>query len=318
MPSTLLESGTNKVEILEFYIDEEGYRGYYGANVAKVMEIIPMPKVNINLPSFEGTPTVGMFNHRGQSTVIVDLATWLGRSRIEGSSSTLVITKFNDVVSAFIVSGVTRIHRLTWGDIKPLGEYIEGPSENITGLIHLESRIIFFLDLEKAIADLNPNLSVTGTSADPPEDMALARIAYPIKVLHVDDSTVIRNSVKRRLQETNVFSVVSAVNGDEAWARLLEIKDQARNRCCRVSDMIEIVLTDIEMPGTDGYHLCKMIKEDPELKSLPVVLFSSLLTDRLLHRGNVAGADGQFAKPELRMMARMRALVEERRKAISQ
>ncbi len=40
----LLESGTNEVEILELYIEEETYKGYYGVNVAKVLEIIPMPQ----------------------------------------------------------------------------------------------------------------------------------------------------------------------------------------------------------------------------------------------------------------------------------
>jgi len=43
----LLESGTNELEIVEFFIDEgeEGeYRGYYGVNVAKVLEIIRRPK----------------------------------------------------------------------------------------------------------------------------------------------------------------------------------------------------------------------------------------------------------------------------------
>ena len=46
----LLEAGTNELEIVEFFLDEPGengatYRGCYGVNVAKVLEIIQMPKI---------------------------------------------------------------------------------------------------------------------------------------------------------------------------------------------------------------------------------------------------------------------------------
>jgi len=57
------------------------------------------------------------------------------------------------------------------------------------------------------------------------------------------------------------------------------------------------VLTDIEMPEMDGYHLCQRIKSDPVLKQLPVVLFSSLITDKLIHKGEAVHADAQFSKP---------------------
>ena len=39
----------------------------------------------------------------------------------------------------------------------------------------------------------------------------------PIKVLHADDSVVIRNTMRRRLEENGIFSVRSVTNGDEAW-----------------------------------------------------------------------------------------------------
>ena len=70
------------------------------------------------------------------------------------------------------------------------------------------------------------------------------------------------------------------------------------------------------MPGMDGYHLCKLIKDDPEvLKSIPVVLFSSLITEKLLHKGAAVGADGQFSKPDLTLMRFIKEAVEKRRAA---
>ena len=49
----------------------------------------------------------------------------------------------------------------------------------------------------------------------------------------------------------------------------------------------------------DGHHLTKRIKEHPLLSIIPVIIFSSLITDSLLHKGEVVGADAQISKPEI-------------------
>ena len=61
----LLEAGTNELEIVEFFLDEPGddgkpYRGYYGVNVAKVLEIIQMPKIT-SLPEVQDPSVLGAF-----------------------------------------------------------------------------------------------------------------------------------------------------------------------------------------------------------------------------------------------------------------
>lgn len=62
---------------------------------------------------------------------------------------------------------------------------------------------------------------------------------------------------------------------------------------------VQLVITDIEMPQMDGHHLTKRIKESGELAVLPVIIFSSLITDSLRHKGQVVGADAQISKPEI-------------------
>ncbi len=51
----------------------------------------------------------------------------------------MLITEFNNVITAFMVSGVTRIYRVTWEDIEPLDGYMEGMSDAVTGVIELET-----------------------------------------------------------------------------------------------------------------------------------------------------------------------------------
>jgi len=123
----LLESGTNELEIMELFIDEEdtGYRGYYGVNVAKVIEIISLPP-QIRKPPNAIDFVKGVFNHRGKVIMLVDLAVWLGKNRSESTAPPIVIiTEFNNVTSAFLVSGVTKIHRTSWADIRPLDNYLQ-------------------------------------------------------------------------------------------------------------------------------------------------------------------------------------------------
>ncbi|HOW55515.1 MAG TPA: chemotaxis protein [Syntrophorhabdaceae bacterium] len=312
----LLETGTNEVEILELFIDEEGYRGYYGVNVAKVIEIIPVPEKKINPPDSRKGIVSGLFNHRNKVVVLIDLALWLDKKRVEMKPCNVLITEFNNVVTAFLVSGVTRIHRVTWQDIKPLDGYMENVSDAVTGVIELENKLVFLLDLEKAIAELNPEFALKAPSEEEGGAGSIKLdLDKPIKVLHADDSNVIRHNVKLRLEEHNNFIVHSVTNGEEAWRYLAEIEEQARQNGSDITEFVDVVLTDIEMPGMDGYHLCKKIKEDQGLSNVPVILFSSLINEKLIHKGQSVGADGQFAKPDLGLMTFMRDLVQKRQKA---
>ena len=53
------------------------------------------------------------------------------------------------------------------------------------------------------------------------------------------------------------------------------------------------------MPKMDGHRLTKLIKDDPRLKHLPVVIFSSLIDDQMRIKGQTLGADEQLTKPEI-------------------
>jgi two-component system chemotaxis response regulator CheV len=87
------------------------------------------------------------------------------------------------------------------------------------------------------------------------------------------------------------------VDGKEAWEYLLDLKNKAGEQKRPITDFIDIVLSDVEMPQMDGYHFCQKVKSDPELKVLPFILFSSLITDKLRHKGESVHADAQLSKP---------------------
>ena len=72
-----------------------------------------------------------------------------------------------------------------------------------------------------------------------------------------------------------------------------------------IEEEIQLVITDIEMPQMDGHHLTRKLKENSDLSKLPVIIFSSLITDDLRHKGQVVGADAQVSKPEIDELVRL-------------
>jgi two-component system chemotaxis response regulator CheV len=88
---------------------------------------------------------------------------------------------------------------------------------------------------------------------------------------------------------------LSVTNGAEAWDMLTNLKDAKGN----LSQSVSLIITDIEMPQMDGMHLTKRIKDDPVLRKLPVVIFSSIIDDQMRLKCEQVGADAQLSKPEI-------------------
>ncbi len=296
----LLESGTNELEIVEFYIDEPNYRGHYGVNVAKVVEIIRMQN-STAMPQMRHPSVMGAFPHRdGKVVPLVNLGKYLDKDTKEEEDSKIIVTEFNNIVTGFMVSGVNRIHRLSWNEVEEPGAFLQNISQStITGVVRLEGRVIFLLDMENVVGDLDPALAIHFNKM--PDALSDPTTIYT--VLHADDSGNVRKLVKTLLEQSGQFKVIQAPSGQEAWDILERTKHQCSLTGESMKDKIQAVISDIEMPRMDGLTLCKKIKEDSEMNYLPVALFSSLITDRLEHKGDSVGADAQFAKPDLQRLS---------------
>lgn len=300
----LLAAGTNEMEILEYYLDEalpdgEIYRGSYGINVAKVVEIIREPKAT---PLPMAPPgMLGMFISRGKTIPLLDLAVLLGKKKPENEINPLaIVTQFSGTTSAFVVSAVNRIHRLAWGQIEPAGTIYTDFDNSITGIAKVGDCNILLVDMEKIVTELTPAAALeTGEDAVAPADAGVRRS----RVLIVDDSSSLRNILSSQLEKAG-FLVEKANDGSEGWKKLQELKTKSLSEKRPIDQYVDIVISDIEMPQMDGYSLCQYIKQDPVLKALPVILFSSLINQKLLHKGASVGADDQITKPESANLAK--------------
>jgi len=296
----LLESGTNELEVVEFYLDEQDYRGHYGINVAKVVEII-RPQPITAMPQMPHPCVLGAFPYRnGRVVPLGELAKYLGTTARTEHEPKVVITEFNKVVTAFQVSGVNRIYRLSWTDVEAPGIFLQNSSQNsITGVVRLDGRVVFLLDMESIVGDLHPGLALSMQV----ESRDAASVSRPIRLLHADDSGSIRKLMYKLLTANNRFELMQAMDGEQAWEMLSSFKEKSISESRPITDFIEGAILDIEMPRMDGLTLCKHIKEDTVLQVLPVAIFSSLITATQEHKGKSVGADAQFAKPDLQSVS---------------
>lgn len=165
----LLETGTNELEIVEFFVNQDGYEAHYGLNVAKVVEIGRRQPVTA-MPEMRHKALLGAFLHRnGRIVPLIDMAQFLGSGPITNEDAKVIVTEFNKVCTGFLVSGVNRIYRLSWTDVEAQGNFLQNVSRSsVTGVVRLEERVIFLLDLEAIVAELHPAMAISfdGTAAD--------------------------------------------------------------------------------------------------------------------------------------------------------
>lgn len=282
----LLESGTNELEILEFKVGSN----YYGINVAKIKEILsykePTPIPNAH-PCVEG-----IFMPRDVIISIIDLAKNLNLApSADKSKDMYIVTNFNSLNTAFHVHGVVGIHRVSWADIiKPDETVNSGGAGIATGIIKIDNRLIVILDFEKIVSDINPE---TGLRVSDITHLG-ERERNNSPIIMAEDSPLLGKLIFDSLTKSGYTNIKRFNDGLEAWNQLIEYKTSGT-----INENVHCVITDIEMPQMDGHRLTKLIKDDNELKEIPVIIFSSLINDEMRRKGELLGADAQLTKPEI-------------------
>jgi sigma-B regulation protein RsbU (phosphoserine phosphatase) len=104
------------------------------------------------------------------------------------------------------------------------------------------------------------------------------------RILLVDDSKTIRTMISSLLEDEG-YAVTTAVDGEKGY-------EQAK------ADPPELILTDFEMPVLDGPGLCRKLKEDLQLRGIPVVMLTTLGAIESKLTGLDAGADDYIEKPQ--------------------
>lgn len=282
----LLESGTNELEIVEFQVGSNRF----GINVIKVKEIIqPIPVTFIPLahPHVEG-----IIQLRGEVLPVIHMGKVLGLPMQSTSGQQkYVVAEFNKQKAVFHVDNVTQIHRISWDQIEKPADLYQGGASHVIGVIKRGEEMLLLLDFERIIVDINPE---SGISLDSVKKLG-PRERSDKKIVIAEDSPLLRKLLHDTMQEAGYVNVEFFENGKDALAYLEQLEKVSPD----VSEHVQMVVTDIEMPQMDGHALTKSIKTNSNLSKLPVVIFSSLITDDLRHKGDLVGAEDQVSKPEI-------------------
>jgi len=286
----LLDAGTNELEVLVFQLAG----GSFGLNVAKVREVI-RPVQAVAAPH-QHSSVLGMFTIRGSVLPVVDLAAHLGlvdrTAETKREEGRVIITEFNGTKTGFLVDGVEQIHRVSWSKVQPAPEVNIGSEESgvkgcTTGVLELNGRLVLMVDFESVADSILAEKRLHVESVE--NTMNIDRGSK--RVVIAEDSPFVRQLIQNIFINSGYTKVEVYGDGQAAWEAV-----------SKPGPTIDAIVSDIEMPRMDGLHLTRRIKETPHLKGVRVVLFSSLVSEDNLKKGQQVGADAQISKPELSEM----------------
>ena len=291
-------AGTNKLEILLFTLGVDqrtGRRETFGINVFKVREVMRTPEITAapDMPS----SVQGMVSLRGVLVPVVDLGRYVGVGG-DARRDIMIVTEYNGHTQGFLVEAVDTILRLDWSQMRVPPEML---TANMGGLVTAvtelkDNKLVMMLDVEKVLAETtSQNDQYLFKGIEPIEDSKHT-------VYFADDSSVARRQIERTLEVLGV-PFVGSVNGRMAWDELQKAARFAEATGRRTSDVVSLVLTDVEMPEMDGYMLTKSIKSDPRFAGIPVIMHSSLSGMSNQQLGASVGVDEYVPKFEPQRLA---------------
>lgn len=287
-------TSNSKFELLLFRLGEApgtDRRELFGINVFKVREIMVMPTITAmaNAPA----NIMGVANIRGQIIPVINLPAVVGCNPKKGLSI-LMVTEFARTTQAFAVEEVDEIVRLEWKQVLSA----EGNGGGlVTSIARLDgnaenTRLAQVLDVEQILRDVLPpeHKEINSASVGPQLKLPPGTI-----IMAADDSATARMMIEQGLKAMGA-PYIMAKTGKDAWDRLQALSAQAQAEGKTINDKVALVLTDLEMPEMDGFTLTRNIKQDQRLKSLPVIIHSSLTGTANEGHVKSVGADAYIAK----------------------
>ena len=252
-------AGYNRLALLLFSINDQQL---HGINVFKVQEVVPAPSLT-PVPG-ASRQVIGLARIRQRNIPVLDLSAAIGGPKLE-KPNYVIVTEFNRSVQGFAVKAVDRIVNVDVADVHPPPRAGE-PDSYLTAVTRWDERLIEVVDVERVLSDV-----IGGEyAAEKHYDVDLERAAAGRKVLVADDSRVARSQIARTLESLGLQSIL-VNDGEEAWRMLNSIAAQGP-----VGDQLLMLISDVEMPGMDGYRLTTEIRGDNRFDGLYVILHTSL------------------------------------------
>ncbi|MFO8141807.1 MAG: chemotaxis protein [Marinobacter sp.] len=256
----------------------------FGIGTLKIREILPYQRLT-KLPHSHHA-VIGTATFRGSAVPVIDMAAAVGYpalSKEEQDKASIIVTDIQRQEIGFLVRSVQQIIETNWKSVMPPPKAL-GSNAFITGLLDLDGDIIQLLDVELLLAKVYPE------SLDAKEVVlsdVQSETLKSLNILLVDDSQVARKQLSDVLDSKDITYHVTS-NGDDALQVLLSQDERGTP--------IDILVSDIEMPGLDGYELTFNVRDNSTLKQPYIILHTSLNSEMSLSYANQVGANDALTK----------------------
>jgi len=247
----------------------------YALPLTAIARALRLPRDKIEL--LEGRPH---FRHGEQQVGLVTAHEILGRGDAELGEAELptVVVGEGDNLYALVVDRFLGERELV---VRPLDPRLAKVKDVSAAALMDDGSPVLILDVEDLIRSMEKLVS-GGRLRTLERSVARAGQKRRKRVLVVDDSLTVRE-LERKLLDHHGFEVEVAVDGMDGWNAVR-------------SDAFDLVVTDVDMPRMDGIELVTLIKRDPGLRNLPVMIVSYKDREEDRRRGLDAGADYYLTK----------------------
>ncbi|QSV16767.1 chemotaxis protein [Photobacterium ganghwense] len=258
----------------------------FAIGTLKVKEIVPYTPLTV-IP--HSHPTVlGAASLRGETLPVIDMAKAVGYPPLqpdELKNCYIIITDCRRMLVGFLVRGIDKITECNWHNIdappSSLGKHVF-----VTGVTTVENKLIQLLDVELLLSKVFPDAP---GSLHPVLTDIEREILRPLKILLVDDSAVARRQLSQALDSISIPYFI-ATTGSDALEMLKHAADAGAP--------FEILVSDIEMPGLDGYELAFEVQNNPRLNQAYIILHTSLSSEISVSQAHQVGAHEALTKFE--------------------
>jgi two-component system sensor histidine kinase and response regulator WspE len=165
--------------------------------------------------------------------------------------------------------------------VQPLDGRLGKIKDIAAGALMEDGRPLLIVDVEDLVRSVE-KLIATGRLGGLEQAAAAGRTVQRKRVLVVDDSLTVRE-LERKLLVNSGYDVEVAIDGMDGWNAVR-------------TGSFDLVITDVDMPRMDGIELVTLLKKDPRVKSLPIMIVSYKDRPEDRRRGLEAGADYYLVK----------------------
>jgi len=273
----------NVQQLAVFYT---GHGEMYAINIAKIKAFIITEEITITDTPTDTDVIQGIATIRGEPVTLINLDRWLGYESLPVNEYKLIIfCEFNHKQVGFLVKDMVNIVEKTTAEL--INSENQNSKVTYTTYVEIEKKdnLCTVFNAEQLLSDIG----WTDINASDLERYITAPVNNDKVILIAEDSAVAREVLTQFMRKAKANFIMS-VNGGDLIDRLEELNDPKS---------IGLVITDIEMPGTDGYQVAKFIKETPKYAHIPVVVNSSMTTDAVKDKMNLIGIDGFVGKTDV-------------------